>query len=882
MGWLQHFFKGAEDSSDTVERRSPEEAQLAEELIRHLRDLTKQIEFLREDFAGGRASLPSDSKPRRRRDRDRERGDRDRDRDRGDGPQSGSFSNRGQRRGLPKTPPEDAPTGSLVDYLRNRKVMVFEGQDDLARNEAFEHLARHIGQHFGLVAPFYEKLKRSVATKRFTRIDIEGLSDQERSAAVQLGTLLHRHGLLKDFYYHRSPKKVLRVIPTSDGETAQFLTGGWLELYVSWLLSRKLKSRFSPSKYQILFNVKGTLPDGREFESDLMAWVDGKMLWVECKTGNWQDYSARFRGLVKIFGCDRNSSGLLLIRPPDASIRSRASDMLDMSLLTMQEISPFLNRFLGLPADEDEGAPTLGRRENLRGSGLRRRSARGETGASGEVASPAGERSDASSASGGRSARSEDDSLMARRRRRRRGARRRTGLAKPDGRSSAASSASSPSKAEASSDSRPSSARPEGRAAASRPARLTPKSTPGGLQKALQKPVEIRPLAGEAKDAAAAASAAASEADKKADKKPEGRAAESGDTRSTSRRSRSGTRNGRTAGRSDRRESDRESEAPESAKAEEAPAASPSARRRSRRDSPFARKAEPVTAESSSDSEVIEAKAEAKTPTLKEVADKPVDQEETGENGGQGAAVRRRRRRRRLVSEPEGQEQEAAAEASEPIEKEAKAAPVEESSPAAEAKAEPKAETSEPEQPQVELPPAKPEEDPKPVARKKATRRKTTRSRKAPADAKAPPVSEEAPAQPTEKVEKADQTGKAAQETDAAAEGESETQASGQMDGPAKTKKVAKTRTRRKVTKKVRSASKADAEEVSEAKAETEAPISKVSKAEATEAKEAESDQAESKKVEPKKSQSGVTIAPDLAAMMAQAPKPKDEKESAD
>ena len=201
--------------------------------------------------------------------------------------------------------------------------------------------------HFDLLANFYEKVKRCVATGRGQRIEIENYSHAERSAAVQFGTLLHRHGMLKDFYYHRSPKKQLRVIPTKDGQIGQFLTGGWLEIYVSALLTKRLRSAMSPAKFQLLYNVKGQLPDGREFEADLMAAVDGKLFWLECKTGQWQDYSARFRGLVKTFGVERQSGALLLIKPPDASTRARATDMLDMTLLSLDEVDDFISVFLG-------------------------------------------------------------------------------------------------------------------------------------------------------------------------------------------------------------------------------------------------------------------------------------------------------------------------------------------------------------------------------------------------------------------------------------------------------------------------------------------------------------------------------------------------------
>ncbi len=351
MGLFQRFKKGAPEPGDEDRRtgRSPDQARdSVTDLAEELRALQTEIKLLRESLAGGgeRESGSSQADPRRNR-----RGGRGRARGK-EGSQDSGSDRKPERRSLPKTPPEDAPVGPLVDYLKGRKVTVFEASDDLNRNEAFEHLARHLGAHFDVLSPFYEKMKRCVATNRGQRIDIDHFSSEERSAAVQFGTLLHRHGMLKDFYYHRSPKKQLRVIPTKDGQVGQFLTGGWLEIYVSLQLQRRLKAKFSEAKFQLLYNVKGTLPDGREFEADLMAVVEGKLLWLECKTGHWQDYAARFRGLVDIFGVDRSTGGLLLIRPPDQGTRQRATDMLNMTLLSLNEVDAFFNSFLGLEGEE--------------------------------------------------------------------------------------------------------------------------------------------------------------------------------------------------------------------------------------------------------------------------------------------------------------------------------------------------------------------------------------------------------------------------------------------------------------------------------------------------------------------------------------------------
>ena len=346
MGWFQRLFSGA-DGHDAEYRgtRSPDQARVTpEDLAGELRALHNEIKLLRESIGSGGRTISDSSSSRTRRggrcriggreqerDRNQEGGDRDRDRDRPSRTRIGfdgeerSDHRPPQRRSLPKVVPDDAPVGLLVDYLKTRGVVTYEGQDDLNRNEAFEHLARHLGMHFHLLANFYEKVKRCVATGRGQRIDIDGYTHAERSAAVQLGTLLHRHGMLKDFYYHRSPKRQLRVIPTRDGQVGQFLTGGWLEIYVSAVLTRRLRASKSAAKFQLLYNVKGMLPDSREFEADLMAAVDGRLFWLECKTGQWQDYSARFRGLVKIFGVERESAALLLIKPPDANTRSRAT-----------------------------------------------------------------------------------------------------------------------------------------------------------------------------------------------------------------------------------------------------------------------------------------------------------------------------------------------------------------------------------------------------------------------------------------------------------------------------------------------------------------------------------------------------------------------------
>ena len=359
MGWFQRIFSGPK-LSDLHRNRSSNQAPASAELSEELRALKEEITLLRDTLGGGDL-LSSEGSARDNDNRNRRGGRNSRVSRNSSGPRDTTNRSRPTRSSEPRKPrerkpiPDGAPVGLLVDYLAERDIWVYEGHDDINLNEAFEHLSRHLGVHFTALSPFYEKLKRCVANGRGQRIDIDHMSPAERSAAVQFGTLLHRHGMLKDFYYHRSPKRQLRVIPTKDGEIAQFLTGGWLEIFVSAIMGKRLRASINPEKFQLMYNVKGSFSDGREFESDLMACVDGRLVWIECKTGHWQDYSARFRGLVKTFGTHRTPAGLLLIRPPDAATCKRATDMLDMTLMSLDEVEDFISVFLG---EELVGKPT--------------------------------------------------------------------------------------------------------------------------------------------------------------------------------------------------------------------------------------------------------------------------------------------------------------------------------------------------------------------------------------------------------------------------------------------------------------------------------------------------------------------------------------------
>ena len=188
MGWFQRLFSGSK-SSDLHRNRSSNQAPASAELSEELRALKEEITLLRDTLGGG-DSLSSGGSARDNDNRNR-RGGRNSRVSRNANNRSRTSRGSEPRKPRERKPiPDGAPVGLLVDYLAKRDIWVYEGHDDINLNEAFEHLSRHLGVHFTALSPFYEKLKRCVANGRGQRIDIDHMSQAERSAAPAHATAL--------------------------------------------------------------------------------------------------------------------------------------------------------------------------------------------------------------------------------------------------------------------------------------------------------------------------------------------------------------------------------------------------------------------------------------------------------------------------------------------------------------------------------------------------------------------------------------------------------------------------------------------------------------------------------------------------------------------
>ena len=83
-------------------------------------------------------------------------------------------------------------------------------------------------------------------------------------------------------------------------------------------------------EYTYLINPQIILPNGNDFELDVVFLINGEIYWVEGKTGNYQHYINKYSHVANMLNLDKNHSFLVLtdvINPNTTYILSKTFDM---------------------------------------------------------------------------------------------------------------------------------------------------------------------------------------------------------------------------------------------------------------------------------------------------------------------------------------------------------------------------------------------------------------------------------------------------------------------------------------------------------------------------------------------------------------------------
>ena len=263
-----------------------------------------------------------------------------------------------ERRAQKEMPPAHEPSpvdGAWLDpqaWLTGRGIKLRTARQLSPSDAAADRIALYMGDHFATVAPFYQALKRraSGGYNKWRWFPVRDLPKNTFHAIFQLGTMLHSSGFLSTFEYLRHRESIL-FDPQEDGHVQNFLTGGWLERYVLQVTRQVVEKRTGAWHYeQALSCAHLTLPDQSEAEFDMLLGPADKVLWVECKTGDWQSYVKHFRTInAQFLHLPPTQAVLVLLGEVDEIDKASNGELTSMTVLDMVEFGDWLSRTIVTP-----------------------------------------------------------------------------------------------------------------------------------------------------------------------------------------------------------------------------------------------------------------------------------------------------------------------------------------------------------------------------------------------------------------------------------------------------------------------------------------------------------------------------------------------------
>lgn len=197
---------------------------------------------------------------------------------------------------------------------KNIKIKVVPPED--AADDVINSLAEFLGNHYDALSELLAKIKSNMQRGGFITLAIKDYTQKDVSDTCQFCTRLHEIAFLEQYKYFKSPQFLLKAKTTTLPTAQNFFSGKWLERFV---LQTVQKSVITISTevgkeldFSYLINPQIILPNGNDFELDLIFHVNGSFYWIEAKTGDYQQHISKYSKMSKMIGLDYKHSIIVL------------------------------------------------------------------------------------------------------------------------------------------------------------------------------------------------------------------------------------------------------------------------------------------------------------------------------------------------------------------------------------------------------------------------------------------------------------------------------------------------------------------------------------------------------------------------------------------
>ena len=229
----------------------------------------------------------------------------------------------------------------LIKFLDSKGIEVRGLPSEDAADDVINSLADFLGKNYDSLRDLLGQIKRNMQLGGSFTLSIRRYSQRDIAKICQFCTRLHEIAFLEQYKYFKSPQYIIRAKTTTLPKAQNFFSGIWLERFVLLsvkkavaLVSRELVRNL---RFSYLLNPKIVLPNGDDFELDLLFYVNDCFFWIEAKSGSYQQHIGKYSKISKILRLDYEHSIMVL-----TDIVSDKSDALtalfSMNVCSLQQL----------------------------------------------------------------------------------------------------------------------------------------------------------------------------------------------------------------------------------------------------------------------------------------------------------------------------------------------------------------------------------------------------------------------------------------------------------------------------------------------------------------------------------------------------------------
>ena len=240
----------------------------------------------------------------------------------------------------------------LIDKLKEKRINVKTFVDFKDEDRSLDNISIFMGERYKDIRRLYENIKTYLNRSSGFHLSMKNATQSEISSSCQLCTNLYDIAFLSEYKYEKSPKYFLHATPNKIPIAINFLTGHWLEIFIRKTVETCLNSMETDIEYTYLINPQITLPNGDDFELDVVFLINDEIFWIEGKTGNYQQYINKYSNVADIIGLDKDHSFMVLTDILNRTAAYILSKNFNMSVIPVgefkTEIDNVIRKSLGI------------------------------------------------------------------------------------------------------------------------------------------------------------------------------------------------------------------------------------------------------------------------------------------------------------------------------------------------------------------------------------------------------------------------------------------------------------------------------------------------------------------------------------------------------